>query len=102
VINIRHYRRFYRQKTSAFAGAGDELGLRGGYRRPNDTLDLHACLILMQRSVEGLHVGGKSALDWYGVRQYPAQPMGCWCSSHEPDLSRSPHVRQAKSPHLFL
>ncbi len=46
---------------------------RGVYRRPNDMLDLHACLILMQRSVEGLHVGGKSALDWYGVRQYLSQ-----------------------------
>ena len=46
---------------------------RGVYRRPNDTLDLHACLVLLQRSVEGLHVGGKSALDWYGVRQYLSQ-----------------------------
>ena len=46
---------------------------RGVYRRPNDTLDLHACLLLMQRSIEGLHVGGKSALDWYGVRQYLSQ-----------------------------
>lgn len=46
---------------------------RGVYRRPNDTLDLHACLILMQRSIEGLHVGGKAALDWYGVRQYLSQ-----------------------------
>src|SRR3569832_1942457 len=27
----------------------------------------------MQRSIEGLHVGGKSALDWYGVRQYLSQ-----------------------------
>jgi hypothetical protein len=43
------------------------------FRRPNDTLDLHACLLLMQRSIEGLHVGGKSALDWYGVRQYLSQ-----------------------------
>ncbi len=46
---------------------------RGVYHRPNDTLDLHPCLILMQRSIEGLHVGGKSALDWYGVRQYLSQ-----------------------------
>lgn len=46
---------------------------RGVFRRPNDTLDLHACLLLMQRSIEGLHVGGKSALDWYGVRQYLSQ-----------------------------
>lgn len=46
---------------------------RGVYCRPNDTLALPACLVLMQRSVKGLHVGGKSALDWYGVRQYLSQ-----------------------------
>ncbi|MEN2470733.1 type IV toxin-antitoxin system AbiEi family antitoxin domain-containing protein [Burkholderia sp. GS2Y] len=46
---------------------------RGVYGRPNDTLALHPSLLLMQRRFEGLHVGGKSALDWYGVRQYVAQ-----------------------------
>jgi hypothetical protein len=30
-MTITLYRRFYRQKTSAFAGAGDGLGLTGGY-----------------------------------------------------------------------
>jgi hypothetical protein len=28
---IVFYRHFYRQKASAFVGAGDGLGLRGGY-----------------------------------------------------------------------
>ena len=28
---------------------------------------------VLQRRLEGLHVGGKSALDWYGMRQYVAQ-----------------------------
>ena len=46
---------------------------RGVYCRPNDTLELHACLKQLQRSVDGLHVGGKSALDWYGVRHYLSQ-----------------------------
>ncbi|MFM2449536.1 MAG: hypothetical protein RIS44_1986 [Pseudomonadota bacterium] len=46
---------------------------RGVYCRPNETLELHACMILLQRAVDGLHVGGKSALDWYGVRQYVSQ-----------------------------
>ena len=27
----------------------------------------------MQRQFEGLHVGGKSALDWHGIRQYVSQ-----------------------------
>ena len=46
---------------------------RGIYCRPNDTLELHPSLILLQRAVAGLHVGGKSALDWYGVRHYLSQ-----------------------------
>jgi hypothetical protein len=41
--------------------------------RPNDTLVLHPSLLLQQRRFAGLHVGGKSALDWYGLRQYVAQ-----------------------------
>ena len=46
---------------------------RGVFCRPNDTLALHPSLILLQRRLKGLHVGGKAALDWYGVRQYVAQ-----------------------------
>ena len=46
---------------------------RGVYFRPNDTLALHPSLLLLQRKLPGLHVGGKSALDWYGVRQYVSQ-----------------------------
>ena len=46
---------------------------RGVFCRPNDTLNPHPSLILLQRCLKGLHVGGKSALDWYGVRQYVAQ-----------------------------
>jgi hypothetical protein len=46
---------------------------RGVYCRPNDALALYPCLLLLQRRFKGLHVGGKSALDWYGVRQYVAQ-----------------------------
>jgi hypothetical protein len=34
---------------------------------------LHPSLLLLQRRFEGLHVGGKSALDWYGVRHYVSQ-----------------------------
>lgn len=46
---------------------------RGVYARPNETLSLQPSLHALQRKIEGLHVGGKSALDWYGVRQYVAQ-----------------------------
>jgi hypothetical protein len=49
---------------------------RGVYCRPNDTLALQPCLLLLERRFKGLHVGGKSALDWYGLRQYvPQQPV---------------------------
>jgi len=46
---------------------------RGVYCKPNDPLALHPSLLLLQRRFEGLHVGGKSALDWYGVRHYVSQ-----------------------------
>jgi hypothetical protein len=46
---------------------------RGVYCRPNETPALHPSLVLLQRQFEGLHVGGKSALDWYGVRHYLSQ-----------------------------
>ena len=46
---------------------------RGVYCRPNDAPALHPSLLLLQRRFEGLHVGSKSALDWYGVRQYVSQ-----------------------------
>lgn len=46
---------------------------RGVFTRASDTLVLHPSLVLLQRRIEGLHVGGKSALDWYGVRQYLSQ-----------------------------
>lgn len=62
---------------------------RGVFCRPNDTLALHPSLVLLQRRFEGLHVGGKSALDWYGVRQYvPQQPMlqlYGWAAGHLPN-----------------
>ena len=46
---------------------------RGVFRRPEQALSLHPSLKLLESRVEGLHVGGKSALDWQGVRQYVAQ-----------------------------
>jgi hypothetical protein len=46
---------------------------RGVFCRANDMPALHPSLVLLQRRVEGLHVGGKSALDWHGVRHYLTQ-----------------------------
>jgi len=46
---------------------------RGVFCRTNDPPGLHPSLLLLQRRLEGLHVGGKSALEWYGLRQYVSQ-----------------------------
>jgi hypothetical protein len=49
---------------------------RGIYCRPNDPPALYPSLMLLQRSFEGLHVGGKSALEWHGIRHYvPQRPL---------------------------
>jgi hypothetical protein len=54
------------------AGWLSRLG-RGVYYRPNEKLALYPSLKLLEGEVAGLHVGGKSALDWYGVRHYLSQ-----------------------------
>ena len=46
---------------------------RGVFARPDAPLDLHLSLRLLERRVKGLHVGGKTALDWHGVRHHVAQ-----------------------------
>lgn len=46
---------------------------RGVYCRPDAPLTLHPSLKLLERRLAGLHVGGKSALDWYGIRHNVAQ-----------------------------
>lgn len=62
--------------------------MRGVFCRPGDTLALHPSLSVLERRFEGLHVGGKSALDWYGVRQYVAQQpvlqLYGWAAGHLP------------------
>ena len=46
---------------------------RGVYCRPGDPLALYPSLNLLQRKIEGFHVGGKTALEWYGFRHYVLQ-----------------------------
>ena len=46
---------------------------RGVFARPDTPLGLHPSLRLLERRLKGLHVGGKSALDWHGVRHNVAQ-----------------------------
>jgi hypothetical protein len=56
-------------RASALARSGWlEHVARGVYKLPGDTLDRDACLALLARELPGLHVGGRTALDWRGVR----------------------------------
>ena len=46
---------------------------RGVFVRPDSPLALEPSLMLLQRSIPGLHIGGKSALDRHGVRHFVEQ-----------------------------
>jgi transcriptional regulator with AbiEi antitoxin domain of type IV toxin-antitoxin system len=46
---------------------------RGVFARPDTLLELDPSLRLLEQRLTGLHVGGKSALDWHGVRHNVAQ-----------------------------
>lgn len=46
---------------------------RGVYCRPDAPLQRDPSLLLLQRQIPALHVGGKSALDWHGIRHYVSQ-----------------------------
>lgn len=62
---------------------------RGVYCRPGDALALHPSLRVLERRIEGFHVGGKTALDWYGVRHYVSQGerlhLYGWAAKRLPD-----------------
>ena len=78
---------------------------RGVYRRPNDTLALHPSLLLLQRRVQGLHVGGKTALDWYGMRQYvsrqPVLQLYGWTAGRLPEWFTEHFPAQYHRKRLF-
>lgn len=53
---------------------------RGVFMFPNDQLSREACLVFLAGQIEGLHVGGKTALAWRGIRHnLPArEPLLLW------------------------
>ena len=57
-------------RASALARTGwlTHLG-RGIYMLPGDTLTRDGCLAYLAHQLPGLHVGGKTALAWRGIRQ---------------------------------
>ena len=62
---------------------------RGVYCRPGEALSLHPSLVVLQQQIAGLHVGGKTALEWYGVHQYVSQQAALhlygWQTARLPD-----------------
>jgi len=57
-----------------YAKAGWLVRLAHGiYTRPGESLLQKPCLRFLERKLPGLHVGGKTALDWHGIRQYVSQ-----------------------------
>jgi hypothetical protein len=78
---------------------------RGVYSRPGETLSLHASLLSLERKVEGLHVGGKTALDWYGIRHYVSQQetvhLYGWQATHLPDWFASRFPSEYHRKRLF-
>lgn len=62
---------------------------RGVFCKPGDKLLLHPSLLVLEQRIQGLHVGGKTALDWYGVRHYVSQQpilkLYGWDSARLPD-----------------
>ncbi|WP_231366578.1 MULTISPECIES: type IV toxin-antitoxin system AbiEi family antitoxin domain-containing protein [unclassified Thioalkalivibrio] len=61
---------------------------RGVYCRPGEDLGLEPSLVMLQRKFPGMHVGGKSALEWYGIRHYvmrqPTLQLYGWASGRLP------------------
>jgi hypothetical protein len=55
----------------------ERLG-RGVFALPNDTLELNACVKFLARRIPGLHVGGKTALAWRGIRHNLSQRESIW------------------------
>jgi len=46
---------------------------RGVFVRPDTPLQRDPSVLLLQQQIPGLHVGGKTALDWHGVRHYVSE-----------------------------
>lgn len=77
------------------AGWLTRLG-RGVFARPDTPLDVQPSVRLLERRLKGLHVGGKTALDWLGVRHsvalqprlqlygWSSGPLPAWFTAHFP------------------
>ena len=74
-------------RASALARSGWLVHLaRGVYMLPGDTLSRDGCLAFLSRRIADFHVGGKTALDWRGVRQNVSvqEVLSLWGQSPKP------------------
>ncbi|KVC94976.1 hypothetical protein WI77_10865 [Burkholderia ubonensis] len=69
------------QLAARYVSSGWLVRLASGvYAFPNDDFNLHATLRFLQQRAPGLHVGGKTALAWQGVRHQLGrrEPLVLW------------------------
>lgn len=78
---------------------------QGIYALPNAPLQLQASLTVLQEKLPGLHVGGKTALDWHGIRQYvspsPELQLYGWEAAKLPEWFTSRFPSTYKRKRLF-
>jgi len=78
---------------------------RGVFMFPNDRFDRDACLKFLATTIPGLHVAGKTAIAWRGVRQNVAFRETLYllgeASAHLPDWFTTRFPASYASRHLF-
>lgn len=77
----------------------------GVFIKPNSTPSFEPCLKYLEHSMHGLHVGGKSALDRYGMRHYvsykPRTYLYAWESYKLPEWFDSSFECKLQRKRLF-
>lgn len=75
----------FRASLLARSGWLNRLG-RGVYMLPGDTLTRDGSLAFISGRISGVHVGGKTALDWRGIRQNVSfrEVLNLWADDPKP------------------
>lgn len=86
------------------AGWLDRLA-RGVFLRSGDTLQLYPSLRLLERQIPGLHVGGRTALEWHGINHYVRQrstlQLYGWVATRVPKWFEARFPKQYHRKRLF-